>query len=143
MPVQRAVIDTNVLVGALMRRLGQNRRVLRACFEDRVKPIVGHTLFMEYEDVLGRARLFKDCPLNGKERRQFLESFLHVCEWVQVYYLWRPNLPDEGDNHIVELAVASGATHLVTNNLSDFSRSELKFPGLRVVSPRDLEKELP
>ena len=36
-------------------------------------------------------------------------SFLSLCEWVPVYYLWRPNLRDEGDNHLIELAVAGRA----------------------------------
>ena len=32
------------------------------------------------------------------------------CRWVRVYYLWRPNLPDEADN-VVELAVANGVVN--------------------------------
>jgi hypothetical protein len=35
-----------------------------------------------------------------------LEIFFSVCEWTRIYCGWRPNLPDEGDNHLVELAVA-------------------------------------
>ena len=27
------------------------------------------------------------------------------CRWVEVFYAWRPNLPDEADNHLIELAV--------------------------------------
>jgi hypothetical protein len=29
--------------------------------------------------------------------------------WVTVYCGWRPNLPDEGDNHLIGLALARGA----------------------------------
>jgi hypothetical protein len=47
---------------------------------------------------------------------------------VKVYYLWRPNLPDEADNHLIELALAGGADTIVTNNLRDVSRGELTFP---------------
>lgn len=70
-------------------------------------------------------------------------AFLSVCEWVQVYFSWRPNLPDEGDNHVVELAVAGGAGIIVTNNVADFRSSELHFPQVRIVTPRELAKELP
>jgi predicted nucleic acid-binding protein len=70
-------------------------------------------------------------------------AFLSVCEWVQIYCSWRPNLPDEADNHIVELAVAGGAAMTVTNNLRDFQGADLRFPDLRMVAPRELVKELP
>ena len=33
----RIVLDTNVLVGALLRREGSNRRALRACLEGRLQ----------------------------------------------------------------------------------------------------------
>jgi uncharacterized protein len=134
----RAVIDTNVLTGALFRREGHNRSVLRACFEAYLQPIVGQSLFLEYEDVLGRDILFKNSPLSKRERQQFFEAFLSVCEWVQVYYLWRPNLPDEGDNHIFELAVAGSAEIIVTNNVADFRRSDLQFPNIRIAKPKDV-----
>ena len=136
------VIDTNVLTAALLRSEGQNRSVLRACFEDRLKPIVGQSLFLEYEDVPGRDKLFRMSPLDAAERKQLFQSFLGLCEWVPVYYLWRPNLRDEGDNHIVELAVAGGASMIVTNNLADFAGSDLRFPQIRVLGPKNLMKEL-
>jgi hypothetical protein len=71
-----------------------------------------------------------------------LEAFLSVCEWVQVYYLWRPNLRDDGDNHILELAVAGGASVIVTKNVADFRGSELRFADIRILSPKILLKEL-
>ena len=60
----------------------------------------------EYEDVLARTELFSQSRLNYEERSELLDIFLSVCEWTRIYYGRRPNLPDEGDNHLVELAVA-------------------------------------
>lgn len=138
----RVVVGTNVLVAALLRREGANRGILRACFEDRLKPMAGQALFLEYEDVLGRPGLFRNSPLTARERWQLFESFLSVCEWVPVYYLWRPNLPDEGDNHILELAVAGGASIIVTNHTADFIGLDLRFPDIRIRTPREWLKEL-
>jgi uncharacterized protein len=138
----RVVIDTNVLTGALLKRAGHNRRVIRACLEGRWKPLIGQALFLEYEDVLGRSHLYHSSPLSKKEREEFFAAFLSVCEWVQVYFSWRPNLSDEGDNHIVELAVAGGAEMIVTHNVRDFRRAQLRFPGLRAVTPQESLKEL-
>lgn len=105
-------------------------------------PLVGHALFLEYEDVLGRKRLFEKSPLNARERQRLFESFLSISEWVQVYFMWRPNLRDEGDNHILELAVAGGASMIVTNNVADFAGPDLRFPDIRVVTHKNLLKEL-
>ena len=64
---RRVVVDTNVLTGALLRREGYNRSVFRACLEERLRPIVGQALFLEYEDVLGREGLFRRSPLSAPE----------------------------------------------------------------------------
>jgi predicted nucleic acid-binding protein len=59
-----------------------------------------------------------------------------------VYFTWRPNLRDEADNHLVELAVAGGADAIVTRNLRDLGRMELRFPQLKVLAPEDFLKEI-
>lgn len=139
----RVVIDTNVLVGAaLSRKGGDSRDVLRACLKGLVRPVIGMALFSEYEDLFLRSALMAKSPLNDKERRTLLDAFLSVCEWVKVYYLWRPNLPDEADNHLIELALAGGASTIVTNNLRDVSRGELTFPFLTILTPNQFLKTL-
>lgn len=130
------VIDTSVFISAILRGGGGDSRcVLRLCLEGRCEPVMGEKLFAEYESVMSRQELFKSCPISEADRRELLEGFLSVCRWVTVHYLWRPNLPDEGDNHVLELAVASGAEVVVTRNVRDFARTELRFPELSVLTP--------
>jgi predicted nucleic acid-binding protein len=76
------------------------------------------------------------------ERDELLDAFLAASEWTRIYFGWRPNLSDEGDNHLVELAVAGGARYIVTRNLRDVGRMELRFPGLRALGPEDFLREL-
>ncbi len=92
-------------------------------------------MLAEYEEVLGRTDLFSSSVLSAKERDELFEGFLTVCRWVEVFYAWRPNLPDEADYHLIELGVAAQADVIVTRNLRDVSRGELKFPSLKVLSP--------
>jgi predicted nucleic acid-binding protein len=98
-------------------------------------------LLNEYEDVLGRDALFAGSRLTAAERAELLDIFLSRCQWGTVYFLWRPNLRDEADNHLVELAVANGVDAIVTRNLRDLENMELRFPGLRVLSPEEFLKE--
>jgi predicted nucleic acid-binding protein len=65
---------------------------------------------------------------------------LSVCRWVNIYFLWRPNLPDEGDNHVLEVAVAGGVPVIITHNIADFA-GELQFPWIRVMTPAQFLNE--
>lgn len=98
---------------------------------------MGMALYLEYEDVLAREDLMESSPLPPQERQELLAAYLSTCEWVRVYYLWRPNLPDEGDNHLVELAVAGGAGSIITNDTRHLRGGELWFPKLRVETPAE------
>ena len=129
------------MVAAMISAKGVNREILRACFEGKAQPVIGESLFLEYEDVLARPRLMARSPLNRAGRRKLLEAFLSVCAWVDVYFGWRPNLPDEGDNHLIELAVAGGAGFIVTNNIADLRGGELRFPQIQVMRPWEFMKE--
>jgi putative PIN family toxin of toxin-antitoxin system len=138
----RAVIDSNVVAGAMLTS-GPNRTVLRACLTGKIKPLVGTALFLEYEDLIRRPGVFARSQLSAGDRVELLAALASVSEWVEIYYAWRPNLRDEGDNHLIELAVAGSASAIITNNVRDLKSGELHFPSIRVVTPADLLKELP
>ena len=137
----KIVVDTNIFVGACIG-MGACNRVVAACLQGACTPLMGTTLFNEYEDVLRRTSLFKRSRLNASEREVLLDVFLAHCSWVRIYCGWRPNLPDEGDNHLIELAVAGGAASVVTRNTRDFRQSELQFPSVTIRSPEALLEEL-
>jgi putative PIN family toxin of toxin-antitoxin system len=138
----RVVVDTNVFVSALIRSQGASRAVIRACLQKRLQPLMAAALVAEYEALLGREELFERSPLSAAQREVVLNAFFSVCRWTRVYYRWRPNLRDEADNHLVELAVAGGAAVIVTKNTRDFRGAELQFPGLRVLKPERLLQEV-
>ena len=137
----RVVIDTNVFVGACMG-VGASNAVVRACLEHRLVPLMGVALLTEFEATLSRDELFARSRLDAAERSMLLDTFLALCEWTRVYFLWRPNLKDESDNHLIELAVAGDADVIVTRNLRDLRGAELRFEPLRILSPEDFLKEL-
>lgn len=128
------VIDTNVFVAGLRSEGGASRAVLRHALQGKIEPLFGNALWLEYED------LWTDAT-TGEERLQVLAALARVGRWVTVYYGWRPNLPDEADNHLIELAIAGGATAIITHNVRDVRHGELLLNGLRVYTPAEyLEK---
>jgi putative PIN family toxin of toxin-antitoxin system len=138
------VIDTNVFVSALRRKDasgGASRTLLRAVLTGRYTPLFGNALWLEYEDLLGRS-VWTDNTTHT-ERLEVLQALASTGRWVSIYYGWRPNLPDEGDNHLIELAVAGNAGAIVTYNVKDLQRGQLLWPQLRILTPGDCLKELP
>lgn len=136
------VVDTSVFVAALLGPSGASRSILRACLDGRLVPLMGTALFAEYESLLSREALFRGCLLDRGQRDAVFDAFLSVCRWTVIYFSWRPNLRDEADNHLIELAVAGAASVVVTKNTRDFRLAELHFPGLRILQPEELQKEM-
>lgn len=132
---EKIVVDTCVIISALIGEKGPSREVLRRCLKGIYTPLISNALFFEYEDVSNRKNIVSLCPLTTEERRQLLNSFYNICHWVSIKYLWRPNIRDEGDNFLIELALAGNATYIVTNNINDLISAELMFPSLKVSTP--------
>lgn len=140
----KVIVDTNILVAALLgKEAGAARKVIELSMNEVISPLVGEALFNEYLDVFDREEIMQKCPLDSDERLEFLSAFLSSSQWCKIYFGWRPNLRDEGDNHLIELAVAGGAHYIITSNVRDFKNGELAFDELSVVTPQQFIKESP
>lgn len=135
------VVDTSVFISALIGPNGPSREILRRCLQQKYQPLMGNALFLEYEAVSSRTKIVRECALTTDEIEAIVAAFLNTSKWTSIYYTWRPNLTDEGDNHLIELAIAGNARSIVTNNLKDFRNAELLFPNLKIVKPEELLKE--
>jgi len=129
------VIDTNVFVAALRSGGGAARQVIRRALLGRYTPIFSNALWLEYEELLGRPIWTKETK--DQERRQVLAGLAAAGRWVKIYYGWRPNLADEDDNHLIELAVAGSARAIVTHNVRHLRRGELRWRDLSVLTPSE------
>lgn len=138
--VDTIVLDTSVLISALIGKEGPGREILRRCLLGRYTPLISNALFQEYEDVAMREKVLDLCPLKPAEIRTLLNAYYSVCKWIPIYYLWRPNLTDEDDNFLIELAIAGNSEYIITNNIKDLRNAELNFEDLTVVTPDEFLK---
>jgi len=134
----KIVVDTSVLVSALLGPVGPSRELIRRCLRGEYQPLMGNALFCEYELVIFRDWILAQCPLTKEEILVLFQAFLSVSQWVNIYFLWRPNLRDEADNHLIELALAGNASSIITNNVKDFQNTELLFPNLSILKPEQI-----
>ena len=128
-----------MFVAALRSGGGASREVIRRALAGQYQPIFSNALWLEYEDLLGRDVWTQETTED--DRRQVLAALAAASRWIKIFYGWRPNLRDEGDNHLVELAIAGGAEAIVTYNIRDFELGDLRWPDLAVLTPSEcLEK---
>ena len=127
------VIDTNVLVAAFRSNLGSSYRLLQTLEKHAWRPVISPTLAFEYEAVLKRQS--GELATTAQDVYDFIEYFCSRGRLVQIYYRWRPILPDADDDRILEVAVRSGSS-LVTFNRADFQGAE-RF-GVQIISPKDV-----
>lgn len=96
---------------------------------------IGNALFPEYEDVFARVELFATEPISPEDLAALFDAVLGVCQRISVSFPWRPNLRDESDDQLIELAFARNAAWIVTGSEVDFAAGELIFCGFRVAKP--------
>ena len=84
-------------------------------------------LFTEYWSVMTRHENLIKIPLSLSELESLAALLVQKGTYQEIYYRWRPNLPDENDNFILELALAGNAETIVTFNKKDFEHSQLKI----------------
>lgn len=138
----RYVLDTCVLVSALRSRNGAAHRILRLVFDGRLPVVCHYKLLAEYRDVLQQMARRRELVYSRQQIERFLGAFVGVAEEVEVRWLWRPNLRDEGDNFLYELAVAASPAAIVTHNVRDFRKPEIVWSGVLVKTPQQVLREV-
>lgn len=88
-------------------------------------------LLLEYESVAKRPEL--GLPFSSEEIDDFIDSLCAVGRNHAIFFLWRPQLRDPGDEMVLEVAVTGRCEYIVTYNLRDFAGSEKL--GVRAITP--------
>ena len=133
-------LDTNILYQALMSKTGASYFILQQVRNRKIQIALSVPVFFEYQDVLTRDKSLKDFELELNDVEKFLRFIAYIGKTFEIYFLLRPNLKDEKDNKIVELAVTSQSDYLITSNTRDFKNAELKFDQLKIITPGEFVK---
>lgn len=132
------VIDTSVLVAGLKSKRGASFKILSLMPSGKFEFHLSVPLVCEYESVLKRTELGIDWT--SAELDELLDIICFLGVKHNIWYLWRPLLPDVEDEFIAELAIAAQADAIVIHNVRDFKGIE-KF-GIKVLTPKEFLQEL-
>jgi len=131
----RAVLDTNVLVSALLVPLGNEAQLLVAVRQGKLVPCISEDILAEYSEVLSR----KKFPF----RRSSIDETLQLMRSRGLSF--QPETivalsPDPEDDAMIACAFAAQADFLVTGNRRHFPQEACG--STKVVSARELLEAL-
>jgi putative PIN family toxin of toxin-antitoxin system len=138
MAKHRVVLDSNVVLAGLYSSRGASYRILEAVERGTLGIVLSTALLFEYEDILKRHQVL--LGVSDERIEEILDALCARSEHQRIYFLWRPQLSDPKDDHILELAVAAGVGAIVTHNVRHFDRASAF--GVRAVTPRQWLEEL-
>ena len=100
-----------------------------------------NALWLEYGDVPAHPVWTNET--SPGDRILVLAGLAGAGRWVKIYYGWRPNLRDPGDDSLIELAVAGNALAVITHNVRDLRGGELRWPGFMALTPLECLEQFP
>ena len=120
-----------MLYAGLYSATGASFQILRLVEQRRLTPVLSTTLLFEYEEILTRDQGL--LGLSAVDIEDVLDGLCSRGESRRIHFLWRPQLRDVKDDHILELAVAAGGVDIITHKVKDFHAAQAL--GVRVVTP--------
>ena len=134
----RLVLDTNILVSALLFHSGRLSWLRGAWSSGRIRPLAGRETTAELIRVLGYPKF----RLSDSDRQDILEDYLPFCETAAVPDP-PPEVPecrDPFDRPFLELALAARADALVTGD-ADLQALSDAFV-VPILTPAGLKRQL-
>ncbi len=119
MSVPDIVIDTNVVIAALRSKRGASFKLLSLVGTQKFEIHDSVPLILEYEEVAQRQRI--ELGLSQEDVSDLIDSLCSLSHHHEIYFLWRPSLPDPNDELILELAVSAQCRYIVTHNINEFA----------------------
>jgi len=133
-------LDTNVLFAALNSKAGASFQILKLIIDEKLELALSTQIYFEYYEVLTRKDHLKLFNLSVNQVEDVLDLIALIAQEQNIWYLLRPNLSDEDDNIFIECAFASNSEYLITSNVKDFRRSQLKGFKFKIVTPAQFYK---
>lgn len=115
--------------------------LLVAALQKRLELLVSVPLMIEYEAVLTREEHLAAAGASVEDVMTVLDALATVLEPVRLSFLWRPMVPDAGDDMVLETAVNGRAELLVTCDLRHFEAASSRF-GIDVEAPAGAARRL-
>ena len=133
-------MDTDTVVAAMRSPRGASAALLQAARKVRVTLLATTPLCFEYESVCLRPEHVYAAGLDFADVK-VVDAVVDLVEPVEIWFLWRPQLRDPGDELVLEAAVNGRAAAIATFNRRDFQPAAGRF-GVEILLPSETIRRL-
>lgn len=131
--MQKIILDTNVVVSALISNSIPTKILYDLALPRKVEICLSEEVFAEYVEVLNREKFAKFA--NFKSNAEIVLSKLREISTFYIPINVIDVLGDPDDNKFLELAAVSRADFLTTGNTLDFTLAQ--FGSTKIMTPRE------
>jgi uncharacterized protein len=133
----KVVIDTNVLVSALLKPDSVPELVISLILENQLLLCLSEPIATEYEEVLDREKFKR---LNRHKVRSLISRLKDQARWVEPKTRLHVTQHDPEDNKFLECAQEAGADFFITGNTKHFPPKS--FQKTLIVSPAEFLSDI-
>lgn len=131
--MQKIVLDTNVLVSALISKGIPSQIITELVLPKRVLVCLSESVLSEYIEVLNRDKFSRFGTFK-------VQAEIVIARIQEIAVMYSPQvtvniLSDSSDNKFLELAIAANADYVITGNTRDFTLAEIGTT--KIVTPTE------
>lgn len=130
----RVLIDTNILL-AILPKKSKERWLFQMLRKNEISLILSNEIITEYEEKIAwfYSKYFSDIVLEEIQN-------LPLTEFFEVHFKWQLIQLDQDDNKFVDVAIASNADMIITNDKHFKVLKEYEFPKVNAVTLDEFKK---
>ena len=122
----KVVVDTNVLVSALMNANGIPGGILALVLNGKLKAVYDNRILFEYIDVLSR----KEFCFEGEIINNLINYLRHDGEYINAEFA-KTKFVDTADKKFYEVYKSGKVSYLITGNIKHFPKEKA------IITPRE------
>jgi len=136
----KVVLDTNIIISALYSKRGASYQLLRAAISGELSYSISPLLAFEYEGKINQKIEEGFLRVEKRDSGKILDALFAMATIVWKPIQVRPLLSDPSDDKILECAISTNCTHIITFNTKHFPEAVTALYGIRVMTAGEFLK---
>ena len=129
----KIVLDTNVLVSALINPHGKPAQIINYVFENKIRLFTSPSIMEELERVLSYPKLMKRHGLDSEELKEFISDLLSIMSLIEEEKIIEVIMEDPSDNKYLSCAIDAKVDFIISGDIHLLNLGE--YEGNRIVTP--------